>query len=97
MLLTRISQIHPFDGKSFSPDAELSHIIGTYERMENKIDDLLGGNLYETFQYDQAFEMLELKRTLKHSLNRHLCIFERRRIARIRGEACDDHDVGLIS
>ncbi|KAF2657307.1 hypothetical protein K491DRAFT_714526 [Lophiostoma macrostomum CBS 122681] len=90
-LLTRISHVHPFDSKAMKihPDGELRNVISTIDRMETKVDDLLYTDMLN-FQYDQAFELLDLKRQLKSSLTKHLCIVERRRIARLKGEMVDD-------
>lgn len=92
ILLTRISQIHPFDmpGKgAIHPDQELATVIRTIEKMESRVDDFLFSDMRE-FKYDQAFELLDLKRRLNSSLTKHLCVVERRRIARLKGETVDD-------
>ena len=89
--LARISQIHPHDvkgPKGFSPDDELSKVISTIKRMESKVDDFLYLGMQD-FQYDQAIEMLDFKRHLKSSLTKHLCLIERRRIARLKSVAVD--------
>ncbi|KAL5382626.1 hypothetical protein DPSP01_006461 [Paraphaeosphaeria sporulosa] len=89
--LSRISQSHPFGAsgpRGFSADNELEKVISTLSRMENKIDDLLYGDL-QHFMYDKAFDLLELKRKLRTSLTKHFCIIERRRIARLAGAPVD--------
>jgi N-terminal acetyltransferase B complex non-catalytic subunit len=96
--MSRISQIHPFDAKgpkNFSPDAELSKVISTIKRMELKVDDILYAKMQD-FLYDQAIELLDFKRQLKGSLSKHLCLIERRRIARLKGETVDsDYNLPL--
>ncbi|KAF2645691.1 hypothetical protein P280DRAFT_545626 [Massarina eburnea CBS 473.64] len=90
-LLTRISQTHPFEiaGKDeFSADAELSKAINTIQRMDAKTDDHLYGGIHD-FHYDVASDMLELKRKLRSSLTKHMCMIERRRIARLRSRVLD--------
>ena len=56
--------------------------------MESKVDDFLYLGMQD-FQYDQAIEMLDFKRHLKSSLTKHLCLIERRRIARLKSVAVD--------
>jgi N-terminal acetyltransferase B complex non-catalytic subunit len=96
--MSRISQIHPFDAKgpkNFSPDAELSEVISTIKRMESKVDDVLYAKMQD-FLYDQAIELLDFKRQLKGSLSKHLCLIERRRIARFKGVLVNsDYDLPL--
>ncbi|KAF2710504.1 hypothetical protein K504DRAFT_490616 [Pleomassaria siparia CBS 279.74] len=89
--LTRISQTHPFDvkgPKGFSPDAELSKVISTIQKMESRTDDFLYSDM-QNFQYDQGVDVMDFKDKLKASLSKHLCLIERRRIARFKGEAVD--------
>jgi hypothetical protein len=90
-VLSRISQTHPFDSKGyggFSADDELAKVIGTIERMERKTDDYLFTDL-PSFLWDQATDTLELKRKLNFSLTKHVCVAERRRIARFKGESVE--------
>lgn len=90
-MLARISQTHPFDVKGyggFSADEELEKVVGTIERMERKTNDYLYTDT-PSFLWDQATDTLGLKRKLKSSLTKHMCVFERRRIARLRGESVE--------
>ena len=83
--LSRISQSHPYGAsgpKKFSSDEELKKVIATFQRMENKVDDLLYMDL-QHFNYATAFDLLDLKRKLHTSLTKHFCMIERRRIARL--------------
>jgi N-terminal acetyltransferase B complex non-catalytic subunit len=83
--LSRISLSHPFGAngsKKFSPNDELKKVIATFERMENKVDEVLYADL-QHFNYATAFDLLDLKRKLHTSLTKHFCIVERRRIARL--------------
>jgi N-terminal acetyltransferase B complex non-catalytic subunit len=97
-LLTRISQVHPFDSKAMKvyPDQELRNVVSTIDRMERKVDDFLYQDMQDV-QYDQTFELLDFKRQLRSSLTKHLCIIERRRIARLKGEILDDPRPSPIS
>lgn len=91
-VLSRISMAHPFDVggyQGFSADYELAKVIGTIERMEQKTDSYLFTDL-QSFVWDQAVDALDLKRKLNSSLTKHICITERRRIARLIGESTDD-------
>lgn len=91
IILSRISMTHPFDIKGyqgFSADEELAKVIGAIDRMEHKTDTTLYTNV-PSFIYDQAPDVLLLKRQLKGSLTRQLCLVERRRIARLRGKPTD--------
>ncbi|KAF2474751.1 uncharacterized protein BDR25DRAFT_111755 [Lindgomyces ingoldianus] len=98
-LLSRISQSHPFDSVGETPaypDAELAKVISTIQRMENRVGDFIYSDL-ENFQYDQTFELLQFKQKLRSSVTKHLCLIERRRIARLKGEIVDsslDFDLG---
>ncbi|KAH7401816.1 tRNA synthetases class I (M)-domain-containing protein [Phaeosphaeria sp. MPI-PUGE-AT-0046c] len=90
-MLSRISQTHPFDVKGyggFSADDELAKVVGTIERMERKTNDYLFTDT-SSFLWDQATDTRELKRKLRSSLTKHLSVFERRRIARLRGESVE--------
>ncbi|KAF1943638.1 hypothetical protein EJ02DRAFT_399997 [Clathrospora elynae] len=90
-VLSRISLTHPFDVKGyqgFSADEELEKVISTIERMEKKTESYLYADM-KSFAWDQAMDMLQLKRKLGSSLTKHICTTERRRIARLRGESTD--------
>jgi hypothetical protein len=90
-VLSRISQTHPFDVKGyrgFSADEELAKAISTIERMEKKTSDYLFTDM-PSFLWDQATDTLELKQKLGSSLTKHLCVAERRRIARLKGESVE--------
>jgi hypothetical protein len=85
-MLSRISQTHPFDVNAyggFSADDELASVIGTIERMERKID----GFQLPPVNVDQLLDSMALKRKLNSSLTKHVCIVERRRIARLKGDS----------
>jgi N-terminal acetyltransferase B complex non-catalytic subunit len=90
-ILSRISITHPFDIKGregFSAEEELVKALKTMERMDDKIED----NLYprmESFPWDQAVDLLQNKRNFRLSLTNHICITERRRIARLKGDYID--------
>ncbi|KAF2265685.1 hypothetical protein CC78DRAFT_184270 [Lojkania enalia] len=91
LLLSGISQIHPFNAtgtKKFSADSELASVIKTIKRMESKANELIYTDI-QYFQYDQAIELLEFQRKLKSSATKHFCLIERRRIARLRGDPID--------
>ncbi|KAF2832109.1 hypothetical protein CC86DRAFT_312914 [Ophiobolus disseminans] len=90
-MLSRISQTHPFDVKTyggFSADEELTKVINTIDRMEEKTAGYFVTDL-STFQWDQALHISLLKEKLKSSLTKHICSLERRRIARLKGESVD--------
>ncbi|KAF2854675.1 hypothetical protein T440DRAFT_551750 [Plenodomus tracheiphilus IPT5] len=89
--LSRISMTHPFEVKGyqgFSADEELAKVIGTIERMERKADTFIYTDL-PSFIYDQFPDVLSVKRRLQSSLTRQLCITERRRIARLKGQSTE--------
>jgi hypothetical protein len=91
-LLSCISQTHPFEVKGyggFSADEELANVIGTIERMEKKTDSYLFKDI-PSFVWDQATDTLAVKRKLGSSLTKHLCVVERRRIARLKGQSVND-------
>ncbi|CAO2648943.1 Nn.00g098920.m01.CDS01 [Neocucurbitaria sp. VM-36] len=91
-VLSRISLTHPFKiggYQGFSADDELAKVIGTIERMEQKTDSYLFTDM-QSFVWDQAVDALHLKRKLNSSLTKHICITERRRIARLRGESTEN-------
>lgn len=90
-VLSRIAVTHPFEVKGyrgFSADEELAKVIGTIERMEKKIDDVLLTDL-SSFVYDQAISNHVLKQKLHSSLTKHLCLSERRRMGRLKGESIE--------
>ncbi|CAN9370096.1 unnamed protein product [Alternaria alternata] len=91
-VLSRISLTHPFGAKGyqgFSAEEELGKAVGTMERMERKIDDTLYADL-QSLPWDQAMELLGMKRKFKSSLTKHICNVERRRISRLKGEPIDN-------
>lgn len=91
ILLSRISQTHPFEvqgPKGFSAEAEMSRVVGTIQRMENKTSDFLYTDL-QNFNYDKALELQDFKQKLRCSLTKHLCVIELRRAARLRGDPID--------
>ncbi|KAF1836577.1 hypothetical protein BDW02DRAFT_566843 [Decorospora gaudefroyi] len=90
-VLSRISLTHPFGAQGyqgFSAEEELAKVISTMERMEHKIEDNIYDDMH-SFPWDQAVSLLENKRRFKSSLTKHMCITERRRIARLKGELID--------
>ncbi|KAH7077321.1 N-acetyltransferase B complex non catalytic subunit-domain-containing protein [Paraphoma chrysanthemicola] len=92
IMLSRISQTHPFDVKSyggFSADEELARSISNLERMEIKTNGHLLTDI-PSFAWDQAIDTLSLKRKLNGSLTKYICIAERRRIARLRGDSVEN-------
>ncbi|KAF2280833.1 uncharacterized protein EI97DRAFT_9361 [Westerdykella ornata] len=93
-LLTRISHILPFEstggGTKASADNELAHVIGKINKMEKTLSDLICKDKLEDFLYDSALGMLETRQSLLSSMTKHLCIMERRRIARLKGETIDE-------
>jgi N-terminal acetyltransferase B complex non-catalytic subunit len=91
-VLSRISLTHPFGARGyqgFSAEEELGKAIGTMERMERKIDDTIYADL-QSLPWDQAMELLAMKRKFKSSLTKHICNIERRRISRLKGESIDN-------
>ncbi|PVI00260.1 hypothetical protein DM02DRAFT_593085 [Periconia macrospinosa] len=87
VLLTRISQTHPFDVpgyNGFSTTAELDKVIDTITRMENRTDDHLYNDM-QNFFYDTALDMLDLKQKFHNSITKQLCIIEKNRISTLRG------------
>lgn len=90
-ILSRISIMHPFESKGyqgFSADEELAKVISTIERMESKTDAYLYTDM-PSFICDQFSDALSLKRKLKSSLTKHICMTERRRIARLKGQSAE--------
>lgn len=90
-IFSRISLTHPFDikgYKGFSADAELSRVVSTIENMETKLDNLVFTNI-PSFAWDQAIDMMCLQQKLKSSYTKHLCITERRRMARLKAESTE--------
>jgi N-terminal acetyltransferase B complex non-catalytic subunit len=91
-LLTRISLLHPFDSntpKKVLPDQELTRVISAIEKMETKTGEFLYQDM-QKFEYDQAFSLLDFKTQLRSSFTKHICIIERRRIARLKNESVDE-------
>jgi hypothetical protein len=43
----------------------------------------------DSFPWDQAENLLDTKRKLNSSLTKHLCVTERRRMARLKGQTID--------
>jgi N-terminal acetyltransferase B complex non-catalytic subunit len=90
-VLSRISVTHPFDVKGyggFSAEGELEKALASMERMDRKIEDNLYADL-QSFVWDQAIDLLQNKRNFRLSLTNHICITERRRIARLKGDYID--------
>jgi len=90
-MLSRISQTHPFEVKSyggFSADEELSRVINTIDRMETKTAEYYVTDV-SSFPWDQACDISILKQKLNSSMTKHICTIERRRIARLKGEPAD--------
>lgn len=88
ILLSRISQTHPFEvkgPKGFSADDELAKVIANMQKMEDRVEDFLFKDLQD-FGYDTAFDLINLRNRVKSSLTKHECSIERRRIARLKGQ-----------
>ena len=91
VLLSRISQSHPFDTRGlrgFSADEELTKVIASIEKMEARTGDFLYKDLQD-FGFDTAFDLIDFKRKGRSSLTKHACMIERRRIARLKGKTVD--------
>lgn len=91
-MLSRISMTHPqkvggYGG--FSADEELSRVVGTIDRMEKKANSFLLNDIPD-FIWDQAIDVIALKRKLRSSLTKHICTIERNRIARLTGGSVTD-------
>jgi N-terminal acetyltransferase B complex non-catalytic subunit len=90
-VLSRISLTHPFEVKGyqgFSADEELAKAIVTMDRMEKKMENIVYSDM-DSFPWDQAENLLDTKRKLNSSLTKHLCVTERRRMARLKGQTID--------
>lgn len=90
-ILSRISLTHPFgaDGREgFSAEEELDKAIDAMYRMENKIEDTMIPDL-RSITWDKTIGLLELKQKSKSSLSKLICITERRRVARLKGDPVD--------
>jgi len=88
-VLSRISLTHPFgaDGREgFSAEEELEKVMDAMNRMENKIEDTLIPDL-RSITWDKTIGLLDLKHKFKSSLSKLICITERCRVARLKGEA----------
>lgn len=91
IVFSRISMTHPFKLQGylgFSADEALAKVIDSIDLMELKAGTALSTNI-ASFSYDQALNILSLKRQLKGSLTKQLCLAERRRIARLKGQPTD--------
>ena len=91
-MLSRISHTHPFEVKGyggFSADAELAKVIATIQRMEKKTNSYLVTDI-SSFRWDQVVDTIGLRRKLNSSLTKHLCVAERRKLARLRGDSVED-------
>ena len=91
-VLWRISLTHPFgaDGREgFSAEEELEKVMDAMNRMENKVEDTLIPDL-QSITWDKTIGLLDLKQKFKSSLSKLICITERRRVARLKGEAVDN-------
>jgi hypothetical protein len=92
LMLSRISHTHPFEVKGyggFSADAELAKVIAAIERMEKKTNSYLVTDI-SSFRWDQVVDTIGLRRKLNSSLTKHLCVAERRKLARLRGDSVED-------
>jgi N-terminal acetyltransferase B complex non-catalytic subunit len=88
-LLTGIALIHPFETNGVpqvSPDEELAGVIGKSEKMEKTMNEYLSSNSPKDYPYDSVIDMLSFKNALRSSLTKHICVVQRRRIARLKGE-----------
>ena len=91
-LLSRIALTQPFDVKhhqGFSADKELKHVVDTINRMSRVQEGLIFRDI-KRFHWDSAFDLISMNDKLTSSLTRHTSILERRRIARLKGEAAGD-------
>jgi N-terminal acetyltransferase B complex non-catalytic subunit len=90
-VLSRISVTHPFDVKGyggFSAEGELEKALTSMERMDRKIEENLYSDM-QSFPWDQAVDLLQNKRNFRLGLTNYICITERRRIARLKGDQID--------
>ncbi|KAJ4318333.1 hypothetical protein N0V94_004463, partial [Neodidymelliopsis sp. IMI 364377] len=91
-LLSQIAQTHPFDVKhhqGFSADKELKHVIDTIDRMTRVQEGLIFRDI-KRFHWDSAMDLISMNEKLTSSVTRHASVLERRRIARLKGEAAGD-------
>ncbi|KAE8847095.1 hypothetical protein PTNB73_03242 [Pyrenophora teres f. teres] len=90
-VLSRISLAHPFgaDGRGgFSAEEEIEKVIDAMNRMENKVQDTMVPDL-QSITWDKTIGLLRLKQKFKLSLSKLICITERRRVGRLKGESVD--------
>lgn len=88
-LLAAISHNHPFETTTAPqafPDEELAAVVGKSEKMEKTLNDYLCSKSPQEYPYDSVVDMLDFKNALRSSLTKHLCVVQRRRIARFKGE-----------
>lgn len=91
-LLSRIALTQPFDVKhhqGFSANSELKHVVDTIDRMSKVQEGLIFRDI-KRFHWDSAMDLISMNEKLTTSLTRHTSILERRRIARLKGEAAGD-------
>ncbi|RMZ73963.1 cytoskeleton organization [Pyrenophora seminiperda CCB06] len=88
-VLSRISLTHPFGAENFSAEEELERVIDTMHRMENKIEDTMIPDL-RSITWDKTRGLVDLKQKFKSSLSKLICIAERRRVARLKGESVEN-------
>lgn len=88
VLFTRFSSIYPqhqAGNRTADPQELLQNAISTYKSSKERLHSFHGLRL-QNFEYDQALEIQELKESLDNSVVRHMCILERRRMIRLRGQ-----------
>jgi N-terminal acetyltransferase B complex non-catalytic subunit len=96
--LSRISLTYPLGSPKRSttdPSSNLAAAIQFFGKASRNINDFLKADI-QGFQFDQALELVDFKRKLDLSLVKHLSVLERRRIARLKGVACDEVDLDFI-
>lgn len=87
IVLSRISITHPFEIKGyqgFSPAEELTKVLNTIEKMEQRADSIISTNL-TSFVWDRPWDAVHLRTRFKTSLTKHICKTELQRITRLQG------------
>jgi N-terminal acetyltransferase B complex non-catalytic subunit len=89
-LLTRIAHIHPFDSRNCSVEAQLEEVFNKEAGMAMKAQQFFCPAMLTGFPYHTAFDLMCQWETHLSSIAKHLCMVEKRRAARLRGEMVDD-------
>lgn len=90
-LLSRIAQTHPFDLKTMggsSAEHELDKALNSIDRMTKRTEDFIIKDV-DSFHWDQAADLLVLRDKFRTSLTKYLCLVNRYRISRLKGESTD--------